>query len=378
MRKNIVKISLDVVMAGILVLLYNSHAISMAFHEIAGLFLFGLFVIHCLLNRKWVTSITAKFFSKSIAPRVRFGYIIDLMLLVSFILIIISGISTSQVLFPSIAQAKDSPWRSVHHFFAALSIILVGIHLGLHWNFVTGMFKKAIRIPQKLAKPLGIGLLLVVLVFGTYSIVTSSFTGWLAEPFIAISESGTSGSGTEPAKNEDKTSWDGTINGDKPGEDSAAKEESSPSTSSTDDASATEPAKAEDKSSWDGNINGDKPGEGSPAIEESSPSTSGTDAAPTTEPAKNEDKSSWDGIVNGDKPDENKGGTSPTAPEADGEEGGDTAAHPAGEKKSEEGSPVAIVGTVATYLSILGVFSAITYYIDKLLKKKKRTDGKSN
>ena len=422
MRKNIIKISLDVVMAGILILLYNSHAISLAFHEIAGLFLFGLFVIHCLLNRKWVTSITAKFFSKSIAPRVRFGYIIDLMLLVSFVLIIISGISTSQVLFPAIAQAKDSPWRSVHHFFAALSIILVGIHLGLHWNFVTGMLKKAIRIPQKLAKLLGIGLLVVVLVFGTYSTVASSFTGWLAEPFIAISESGTSGSGTEPAKNEDKTSWDGTINGDKPGDGSPAIEESTPSTSGTDAVPTTEPAKNEDKSSWDGIVNGDKPGESGTKTEESTPSTSDTDAVPTTEPAKNEDKSSWDGTVNGEKPDESstkteensssisdtgdasmtdapkvedksswdgtvngdKPGESGTkteesaAPEGSGEAGGDTAAHPAGEKKSEEGSPAAIAGTVATYLSILGVFTAITYYIDKLLKKKKRTDGKSN
>ncbi|MDR1409607.1 MAG: DUF4405 domain-containing protein [Oscillospiraceae bacterium] len=360
MRKNIIKISLDVVMAGILILLYNSHAISLAFHEIAGLFLFGLFVIHCLLNRKWVTSITAKFFSKSIAPRVRFGYIIDLMLLVSFVLIIFSGISTSQVLFPSLAQAKDSPWRSVHHFFAALSIILVGIHLGLHWNFVTGMFKKAIRIPQKLAKPLSIGLLLIVLVFGTYSTVASSFTGWLAEPFIAAGKSGTSDSDTEPAKNEDKSSWDGIVNGDKPGEGSPATEESSPSASGTDAAPTAEPAKNEDKSSWDGIVNGDKPGE--------SDATTG---------AKKEIES-----ANGQtgKPDENKSGTTvePTAPEADGEEGGDTAAHPAGEKKSEEGSPAAIVGTVATYLSILGVFSAITYYIDKLLKKKKRTDGKSN
>jgi hypothetical protein len=66
MKKNIIKILLDVMMAAILVLLYNSHAISLAFHEIAG-----LFIIHCLLNKKWITAITAKFFNKSLAPRIR-------------------------------------------------------------------------------------------------------------------------------------------------------------------------------------------------------------------------------------------------------------------------------------------------------------------
>ncbi|UOE74831.1 DUF4405 domain-containing protein [Parageobacillus thermoglucosidasius] len=31
------------------------------------------------------------------------------------------------------------PWRNIHHFFSAISIILVGIHLGLHWNFVSNV-----------------------------------------------------------------------------------------------------------------------------------------------------------------------------------------------------------------------------------------------
>ncbi|MBY6269133.1 DUF4405 domain-containing protein [Parageobacillus thermoglucosidasius] len=38
------------------------------------------------------------------------------------------------------------PWRNIHHFFSAISIILVGIHLGLHWNFVSNMFKRMIKL----------------------------------------------------------------------------------------------------------------------------------------------------------------------------------------------------------------------------------------
>ncbi|RDE25489.1 DUF4405 domain-containing protein [Parageobacillus thermoglucosidasius] len=91
-----------------------------------------------MLNKKWIIAITAKFFTKSLAPRVRFGYIINFLLLLSFLLIVISGICTSQALFP-FAESKDSPWRNIHHFFSAISIILVGIHLGLHWNFVSNV-----------------------------------------------------------------------------------------------------------------------------------------------------------------------------------------------------------------------------------------------
>lgn len=282
MKKNITKILLDVVMAVILVLLYNTHSISLVFHEIAGIFIFGLFIIHCLLNRKWITAITAKFFSKSLAPRVRFGYIINFLMLASFLLILISGICTSQILFP-FADSKDSPWRNIHHFFAAISIILIGIHLGLHWKFISNMFKNMIQLPQKLAKALSICLLLVVLVFGVYSIGTSGFTGWLTSPFI--------------------TEIKGTANSDNSGKLEEKTQENNTSSDALD---------LEVKSQANSDVNKD---------------TSGSS-------------------------------------ELD---------HPVGEKKMEEGSLIAVMSTITTYLSIIGVFTAATYYLDKfLLKWRKR------
>ena len=200
MKRNLIKISLDCIMAVILVLLYNSHVLALAFHEIAGLFIFGLFVIHVLLNRKWVISITSKLFNKKLAPQVRFGYAIDILLLIAFVMIIVSGILISQVLFPSLAMGKDSPWRNIHLFSAAVALILVGIHLGLHWNFVSGVFKKVVKLPARVAKPLGIVLLVVVLVFGLYSLKTSSFTTWLTAPFTTSGAKVETGDGDHTAK----------------------------------------------------------------------------------------------------------------------------------------------------------------------------------
>jgi len=114
--------------------------------------------------------------------KVRIGYIVNLLLTITFIFALISGISTSQVLFP--ADSHGSAWRGIHHFSGAVAIILVGIHLGLHWTFISGMFKKFIKINKTVAKILSIVLLIIVLSFGVYSTVTSSFTSWLAEPFV--------------------------------------------------------------------------------------------------------------------------------------------------------------------------------------------------
>ena len=206
---------LDIVMIIILALLYNSHVAAMSFHEIAGLAVFGLFIIHCLLNIKWVIGVSKRFFSSSLTAKARISYIIDLLLLVTFILMIISGICTSQALFPS--ETHGSVWRSVHHFCGAVSIILVGIHLGLHFTFISGMVKKIIRIRSAVIRRIiAMFLLLIVLSFGGYSIKTSSFTGWLTEPFSVQTKGGEEQ--TADGKTEEKSGGDMNDHSGKEGE----------------------------------------------------------------------------------------------------------------------------------------------------------------
>jgi len=295
-KKNIVKILLDVVMTGILVLLYNSHVFALAFHEIAGLILSGLFIVHCLFNKKWITSITTKFFKKGLAPRVRVGYIVNTLLLIAFVFIIISGIKTSQVLFPAAVENKGSIWRGIHHFSAAISIILVGVHIGLHWSFVSGMWKKVSHIPAKVTRPISIILLIVVLSFGSYSIASSSFLPWLAEPFTSA---GSHSNQTEQfVPGEEATTENDIVSED------------------------TEKTEDESKSAaGDYNNHPPKSGENKDVNQTENPGTA------TTESSR----------------------------------------HPEGEKKSESGGVSVIANTVATHLSIMSVFAAIAYYLEKLL-----------
>ena len=298
MKKNIVKMILDIVMVVILALLYNSHVASMSFHEIAGLGLFGLFVIHCLLNIKWITAISKRFFSKSLSLKVRIGYIVNLLLLVTFIFEIISGIQTSQVLFP--ADSHGSIWRGIHHFCGAVSIILIGVHLGLHWSFITGMVKKAIRIKSAvIRKVIAMVLLVVVLSFGAYSITTSSFTNWLVEPFVTQTKDP-----SEHTTNTDLTE-----------------------TETTSDSQTTENSEDE-KSGGDMNDHSPKDGENkAPRPSNGTGNASGENGTP-----KKHDDST----------------------------------------KTVDTNPAIVLGTIAKFISIMGIFAALTYYIGKLSKLKKK------
>ena len=483
MKKNIIKIILDVIMISILVLLYNSHVFAMAFHEITGLVIGSLFIIHCLFNKKWIAAITTKFFSKSLAPRIRIGYIIDLLLVISFLLIIISGIRTSQVLFPMLADGKDSPWRSVHHFFAGVSIILVGVHLGLHWDFVSNMLKKMLRIPQKVSKPLGIALLAIVLIYGAYSIPTSSFTGWLTEPFSSTvkNESDTGEKGSTPdsdthtpkkgenkgngnsgtkadeskqgaidnggnlesqalkasqvvlvstlaATGKDETGTDTKENSsgssehvpksgeNKNGNNSAAPAPITPmptpstpvtesgvqqaNTGNAAEATANTSTNTGDTDIKSDNTSGAKENSTDNGINIPKSDENKTNSVTTPEPNENgkmqesvqsADVSKNDTEIKSENADEaaesttasnnntpksgeNKDGNSsdPAAPKAEDSKQGslDQTGHT--EAKAPEASPTVILNTIATFLSIIGVFAAATYYLDKLLSRRKK------
>ncbi|MCK9356726.1 MAG: hypothetical protein M0R22_06230, partial [Dehalococcoidia bacterium] len=81
MKKNVIRICLDVAMAVLLILMYRKTAVSMEFHEIGGLVVCGLFVFHNLLNRRWIAAISGRLFGRTLAPRTRLGYVVDMLLL---------------------------------------------------------------------------------------------------------------------------------------------------------------------------------------------------------------------------------------------------------------------------------------------------------
>ena len=212
-KKTIIKISLDAVMAIILVLMYNSHAITLGFHELAGLILAGMFIIHCALNYKWILSVSKRILSAKLAVRVRFGYIINVLLLVSFCLVIISGIKTSQILFPPEIEVKGTIWRGIHHSAAALALALTGIHLGMHWQFIMSKLGKVIVMPRNISAILCAVLIATSAIYGVYTMVSGSFFMWLAEPFTSTYTTDNAGAQQKSGEGKDSGRVD-NVNGD--------------------------------------------------------------------------------------------------------------------------------------------------------------------
>lgn len=199
MKKNTVRIIVDSLMLVIFVLLFKKSAISLTFHEAVGLAVCAVFILHLIINYKWIVGVTKKLFSKTTPAKTRIGYLVDFILCVCFLGILISGIDCSKRLFPKfpVLNSKATP---LHFFFGAVMLICVGIHLGLHWNWIKGILTNHGKWNSKIYSSIRSILIVLLSGFGVYSIATSNMAMWLKAPFSSSANAmhGAGGGGRPP------------------------------------------------------------------------------------------------------------------------------------------------------------------------------------
>lgn len=156
------KYILDTVMTLILVLLMKITFVGLLWHEILGLGIFLLFVIHNLLNIKYFSCVLKKFFSDCVKFKVKFGIVLDLLLSLVITGIVATGIMISKEIFPFGYVGFVS---SLHHSLSYLSLILISVHVGLHWSDILGAFRKVFRLERfNKARTYGLRLVTILIV----------------------------------------------------------------------------------------------------------------------------------------------------------------------------------------------------------------------
>ena len=143
------KIIADITMTLIFVLIIDTFFTGILLHEALGIAVAIVFVIHHILNLKWIKGVSKNFFGGIIPLKTKIMYILNILLFISCGFTILSGILISQELFKFIAL-KDTFSMSVwHHFSSYVSLILLSIHLGLHWNMVMNAFRKMFNLKEQ-------------------------------------------------------------------------------------------------------------------------------------------------------------------------------------------------------------------------------------
>lgn len=187
MKRNVIlKVVTDFCMTAELVVLMSYElAGRQAVHEWLGLFLFILFILHHVWNRKWSRNIFKRKHppgiplcaksSAGIRKYTLFSILQTFLVICAFLAMagsLVSGVILSRhaLAFLPIAGGRTFA-RSLHMVSAYWGFVFLSLHLGFHWSMIMGMVKKHLK--KVSAVPVWIlrGAAFLTAVYGAYAFV---------------------------------------------------------------------------------------------------------------------------------------------------------------------------------------------------------------
>ena len=161
-----VKIWIDIGMTICLLLLMPYSLLSEAAHEWIGMAMLVLFISHHVLNRKWLLSIGKGKYNV-------FRVMQTVLVIIMFFLMMgsmISGILLSNHIFKGIEiPGSYMTARQVHMFCAYWGLVVMSLHLGLHWNIVVVMAGRLWENPSAIRKWVARAVAIVISGYGLYA-----------------------------------------------------------------------------------------------------------------------------------------------------------------------------------------------------------------
>ena len=164
-----IKIAIDILMYFIFVILMGHHITENLIHEILGTILFILFIVHHILNDRYYKTI---FKGKYNFKRV-FLLIIDLLLLISMIGMMISGVIISSDVFTFLNIPTTIFGRQLHMVSTSLAFVIMSIHLGLHLGVFINKLNK--KMKNSVLEYVYYLILILIVIYGVYSFKKLNF-----------------------------------------------------------------------------------------------------------------------------------------------------------------------------------------------------------
>lgn len=114
-----------------------------AIHEWLSIAFAAAAIIHLLLHWQWIVQSTKRLLGK-LARQSRINYILNILLFIDVTVIMFTGLAISRVALPLIGlhMTENFAWRRLHSLSSDLGVLILGLHVALHWNWIVNAFKK--------------------------------------------------------------------------------------------------------------------------------------------------------------------------------------------------------------------------------------------
>lgn len=144
-----IRVLVDISMLVIVLLLMCYHSMENIWHEVLGVSLFVVFILHNYLNWFWYRSLLKFRFSVEFLSRV----IVNLLLAIIMLVMIVNSVFISHSVFDFIPAESSLFVNKIHLFCAYWLLIIMSVHIGLHGKWIQGLLKK-IHLSGMLVKAL--------------------------------------------------------------------------------------------------------------------------------------------------------------------------------------------------------------------------------
>lgn len=143
MSSNQQKLYVDIFLFISFVIVNIPQATGIPFHEWASVLFIVPLLVHILLDWGWIVNITKRMFGK-LPGEVRFNHIFDLVIFIMMTLALMTGFVISEAALPAIGihVVIDPFWSMMHDLTANLTMVLIGIHLAMHWKWIVNSCRR--------------------------------------------------------------------------------------------------------------------------------------------------------------------------------------------------------------------------------------------
>lgn len=167
-RNSIIKLGIDLVMTALMIVAMAYYTTGNTVHELVGILLIGLFIVHNILNRKWYKTI----FKGKYNVRRILNITVNVLFLISMIVVMISSVPISMDVFPFITASNGMAWRQIHALTSYWGFILMAVHIGMSWGMIINSVRKMAGITHT-SRVLTIVLRVLAVLIVVYGVQTS-------------------------------------------------------------------------------------------------------------------------------------------------------------------------------------------------------------
>ena len=176
-KKLIGKIVVDMIMTVLLLFLMARQLTGDLAHEWLGAGMFILWIVHHILNRNWYSHL----FKGKYTPARILQTVTNFAVLLSMLGLMVSGMILSREVFAFLPISGGIALaRPLHVLSAFWGFVLMALHLGLHWNMILGMVRKATgsAASGRMQKLLPIAAVLIA-GYGLYAFLKNQFLSYM-------------------------------------------------------------------------------------------------------------------------------------------------------------------------------------------------------